>query len=321
MKATVATSGTLPASSAAALMPDPILEIRADGGNRTGFGHVGRCLALAHALSGRSLFRVHDQRVAAFVEAGGGQLAGSGSTAPVVLLDQVAPTSLGTVRSLQAAGRRVALLDDFGGGRAQADLVIDPPTGSRWPPAGGLRLAGFEHVLLRDAVLKTRRAEAAGGILVGMGGSDPQGLTVPLSRALADAGLRVAAGLGPGYSGQRPPDAIRRVEPDAFLETLASARALVTAYGHTLLEAAYLGVPAVAVVLRPDQVSHALAFGDHGTAVVLDGSHGVRVEDVVAAVVSLLNDPQRYGAMAERGSALVDGRGAQRVARAIEKLA
>jgi UDP-2,4-diacetamido-2,4,6-trideoxy-beta-L-altropyranose hydrolase len=238
-----------------------------------------------------------------------------------VLLDRVAPTSLEIVRDLHAAGQRVVLLDDFGEGRAAADLVIDPPTGTGWPRAGGVDLNGFEHVLLRDEVVKTLRSASTSGVLVAMGGSDPHGLTVPLSRALSEMGLQVSAALGPGYSGEEPPAGITRVGPDRFLHTLAAARLLITAYGHTLLEAAYLGVPAVAAVLHADQVIHARAFGANGTAAILDAWQGAGIEEVATAAVTLLNDPPRYEAMAARGPALIDGRGAQRVARAIEELA
>lgn len=215
----------------------------------------------------------------------------------------------------------MALLDDFGDGRADADLVIDPPTGTGWPLAGGVRLAGFEHVLLRGDVLATTRAENSGGVLLVMGGSDPGGLTVPLSRVLAEAGVPVSVALGPGYSGEPPPPAVVHVGADGFLRALASARVLVSAYGHTLLEAAFLGVPAVAVVLRQEQVRHARAFAESGTAVVLDASAGASAGEVVGAVGSLLDDSERYRAMAARGPALVDGKGAWRIAMAIESLA
>src|SRR5262245_34511856 len=126
----------------------PTVEILADGGPRVGYGHVGRCLAIAESMGAGAVFRLEDADVARFVGERGGTCVPS-SDAPVILVDRADPTGADVAQELQTSGRRVALLDDRGTARTVVDLVIDPPTAASWPPAGARRLDGFEHVLLR----------------------------------------------------------------------------------------------------------------------------------------------------------------------------
>ncbi|MEY2513152.1 MAG: hypothetical protein QOJ89_510 [bacterium] len=296
-----------------------LLRIAADGGPRVGYGHVGRCLALCEAMLGAAAFTVPGPAVGEFLRTRGMPVTDV-DEAPIVLLDGAEPTSAVTVRGLQDRGRRVVLLDDLGDGRTVADLVIDPPTAALWPPAGGRRLAGFEHVLLRREVRAADRSDPAGEVLLALGGSDPTGLTPPLAAALVAAGVQLAVNFGPGYGARRDVPGRLLDDPGAFPSALVAARLLVASYGHTLLEAAYLGVPAIIVVTRPDQLEHATAFARAGTAAIVDMSGGARPDELAVTVRELLADDARLRTLAARGPELVDGRGAERVAAAIRSL-
>jgi hypothetical protein len=319
---------------------------------------VGRCLALWEELGAGAVFRVADEAVAGYLQARGAPVvradgqsdAGAAPialdraapiavldraapialdrAAPIAVLDRAAPAAVAEVSALQAEGRRVALLDDLGPARMVADMVIDPPTAAAWPPAGGIRLSGFEHVLLRREVRAARSVHGArSGVLVAMGGSDPEGLTPLLAQGLNGAGIDVAVALGPGYRGASPTErgafptgGSTRVLRDAFVPALAGADLLVTGYGHTLLEAAHLGVPAIAAVYRPDQLEHARVFSAAGTAVALDLTVRSHVAELVGLVGRLLGEPGLLAGMSKRGQALVDGLGARRIARALGAL-
>jgi spore coat polysaccharide biosynthesis predicted glycosyltransferase SpsG len=338
---------------------DTLVEIVVDGGPHLGFGHVGRCLALWEEFRGRAVFRMLDDTLAAFLQARGVPCASAqGATAgdaPILLLDRAQPTDAQEVRSLRTAGRRVVLLDDLGSGRMAADAVIDPPTAAAWPPAAGVRLAGFEHVLVRREVREAAGAPDHGrrgqrgrmpredalvgnmargatpqqkvpreGVLLAMGGSDPARLTVPLSEALVRAGIEAGVAFGPGYKGARPSGARpleRSAQPDRFVGALARAALLVCGYGHSLLEAAHLGVPAISAVFRKEHLPHAHAFCRAGTACMLDMSEGPRPAELVALVGELLGQERRRAEMARRGRELVDGLGAARTAAALRALA
>jgi spore coat polysaccharide biosynthesis predicted glycosyltransferase SpsG len=150
-------------------------------------------------------------------------------------------------------------------------------------------------------------------VLLALGGSDPTGLTPALAAALRDQDLRV--NLGPGYRAAAPSHGEVVPGPHAFVAALAGAELLVAAFGHSLLEAAYLGVPALIVVTRDDHREHAEAFARNGTAEI------VAPAMLRERVVALLADRAALEEMGRRGRDLVDGRGADRIVAAIRELA
>ncbi len=307
-----------------------LVEIIAEGGPRLGFGHAGRCLALWEELGDSAAFQVHDDAVVCFLREQGAPIV-SNSSAPLVVLDRAALVTEQEVGLLRAEGRRVVLIDDLGPARMQADVVLDPPTAAVWPPAAGVRLAGFEHVLLRREVREAAPARAAhgvdvatraaGSVLLAMGGSDPTDLTPLLADVLSGAGIDVTVALGPGYRGSFPITSPLPVGREGFVSALASADLLVAGYGHSLLEAAHLGVPAIAVVYRSEQLPHAAAFCRQGTAELLDLTTRSNSPQLAAATGRLLLAPERRAEMSARGQELVDGRGAERIAKTLLAMA
>jgi spore coat polysaccharide biosynthesis predicted glycosyltransferase SpsG len=312
------TANTL-ASRAAATAP--LVIVLTDGGPVIGLGHLGRCLAIWEELDGRAAFAGEGLGSANMLAERGVAVVAASAPAPVVLIDRPKPTGVDEVARLHAEGRRVCLLDDPGDGRANADLVIDPPTGLAWPRAGGRRLAGFEHVLLRRDVREAAgHPRSAVDVLLSMGGSDPEGLTPVLAQALQAAGASVLSVLGPAYRGPAPVGEVLE-NPDDWPGALTGAQLLVGRFGHTLLEAAHLGTPALAVATSERAEEEAQAFAAHGTADAIR-VHGVDdAGDVAERALALRADLTRLAGMAARGRELVDGHGAARVAAALQELA
>lgn len=297
------------------------MEIVLEGGPRLGFGHAGRCLALWEELGADAVFRVDDGAVSSFLQDHGAPVVRA-AQAPLVVLDRAVPVASAEVRALAAEGRRAVLIDDLGPARMHAEMVVDLPTAARWPAAVGQRLAGFEHVLLRHEVREAMPAHPVReGVLLAMGGSDPAGLTPGLARELSAIGMEVRVALGPGYRGLSPTEGSVLRSPEQFIAELARAELLVAGYGHSLLEAAHLGVPAIAVVYKAEHLPHARAFCSHGTAQMFDLTAGPGERPLAHTAARLLEDSAARADMSACGRQLVDGLGARRVAAAIMGLA
>ncbi|MGA8360909.1 MAG: UDP-2,4-diacetamido-2,4,6-trideoxy-beta-L-altropyranose hydrolase, partial [Candidatus Dormiibacterota bacterium] len=88
----------------------------------------------------------------------------------------------------------------------------------------------------------------------------------------------------------------------------------VGAAGTTAVQAACVGTPAVITAAVANQATQAAALSAAGCATLAAGS------ELAEACLALLDDPARLASMSAAGRALVDGRGATRVAEAVRNL-
>ncbi len=102
--------------------------------------------------------------------------------------------------------------------------------------------------------------------------------------------------------------------PPDLADVLAVCTVYVGAAGTTALQAACVGTPAVITPAVPNQQAQAEALARAGCALVADTAL------MAGACLTLLDDSDARATMAARGRALVDGRGAERVAEAIRHL-
>ena len=175
--------------------------------------------------------------------------------------------------------------------------------------------------LLRAAFLDARERVVGHGrpartVLVSTGATDPDGIGAAITAELLarDATVEVVRVVGPDTDARADGDQPRSrllVAPSTLADALAGATVYAGAAGTTAVQAACVGIPAAITALVPNQVGQAAALADGGCAVVTD-AHGL-----ARACLELLDDPARSEQMAVRGRALVDGRGAARVAEAI----
>lgn len=238
------------------------------------------------------------------------------------------------VERLKAPGRIVAVLDDLSDRRLAADLAFYPPVPqvprAGWEGFGGEVHAGWDMVLLRPEFSRSRRDQREGAptVLVTMGGSDPAGLTLKAMNALdrLSGEFRVVVVLGPGFLHEETlsaslPGMHRRCEVLRDVRNMADvmsrADLAVASFGVTAYELAATGVPAIYLCLTQDHAESAMALVREGVAVSLGTYERVSVEALAEAASRLLNDSAAKEGMRRRTSGLVDGRGAERIARAI----
>jgi spore coat polysaccharide biosynthesis predicted glycosyltransferase SpsG len=116
------------------------------------------------------------------------------------------------------------------------------------------------------------------------------------------------------------------VAPDRLRRELARATVAVVAGGTTLYEACALGTPVVAVAVVPAQRGTLAAFRRQGLAripvpgAVPEVGTPAWGAAIAAAAADLWADAAARRMMAAASRTAIDGRGAERVARAIRRL-
>lgn len=244
-------------------------------------------------------------------------------------------------RDVRSAGLRLLAVDDDAQiGRYATDALLDQnldasPERYGAVAPGARLLLGSRYVLLRREFLRCARREVrlpktARRLLVTFGGSDPLGLTSRVLRVLAEhhlPPLDVRAIVGPAAT-PAPIGAaaealaarghtVRLAYPGVEMPALmAWADLAITAAGSTCWELAFLGVPAITVVVASNQAHIAERLASHGVSV--SGGRALDVERCVpAALEGLLGDGAARARMACAGRATVDGLGPRRVAAAL----
>jgi UDP-2,4-diacetamido-2,4,6-trideoxy-beta-L-altropyranose hydrolase len=341
-------------------VPPPALCIRADADARMGTGHLMRCLALAQAwqdAGGRVTFltacRLPELNARLAAEGAAVVPLGSepGSDADA---DETRETALRTGASwvvldgyhfsdafqqrVRRDGIRVLTVDDYGhAGHYTADLVLNQNLHAheglyRDREPHTRLLLGTRFALLRREFWpwrSWRRAvpELASKVLVTLGGSDPENLTLraieaivglrsdlPSLQAVVVVGVAnphlpaLEAAASPGGDGVR---VLRNVTDMPAL--MAWADIAIAAGGSTSWERALLGLPSLVLVLADNQRDVARSCAEAGIGLDLGCAGTVSRADLAEALISILPDKGRREEMARKGRELVDGHGSERV--------
>ncbi|MEV8376897.1 spore coat protein [Kribbella sp. NPDC056861] len=331
--------------------------VRCDVGVRRGVGHVMRSLAFAEELRGRGVEVVFvcDSGTVPWADE---QIRGRGIAIEAAVwtpdehlalverlrLDAVVFDSYDLPGEVFSAVRRsgvptLAIVDgDLRGG--DADVLVDQNLGAEFDqpvlPAGAVRLAGLDYVLLRDEVLALRPTEPPvlrqGGVpkvFAFFGGTDAYGAGPYVVRALAATGvpfeatvvapdeqLVQAIGAVPLQQGQQ----VQVIGPTSQLaQAVVESDLVVSASGTSTWELLCLGATAGLVCVVDNQemgYERAVATGAAagvGTLAALKADP----TEAAAALRTLLTDPQERAQLAQAGWKLVDGQGRARVADAL----
>ncbi|MBE7532518.1 MAG: UDP-2,4-diacetamido-2,4,6-trideoxy-beta-L-altropyranose hydrolase [Ardenticatenaceae bacterium] len=333
------------------------LLIRADGGTQMGTGHLMRCLALAQGwqeAGGEVLFvlawempaieerlRQEGMQVAHLVGVVAGSEADAAATA--VLARQhharwivVDGYHFGSAyqKQIKEAGYSLLFIDDNAhADHYYADLVLNQNIYAQAhlyqarEPYTRL-LLGTSFALLRREFWPWRgwqrpMPEVARHLLVTLGGSDPDNVTLKVIQALQQLSgeweaVIAVGGQNPHYQelvtavGNDPRFHLRQNVPN-MPELMAWADVAVSAGGSSCWELAFMQLPAAVVVLAPNQSPIAQALQHDGCVVNL-GDHTVLTTSIILMVLeSLVCDRDHYRVMSMRGRQLVDGLGTDRV--------
>jgi UDP-2,4-diacetamido-2,4,6-trideoxy-beta-L-altropyranose hydrolase len=246
-------------------------------------------------------------------------------------------------RLLKDAGLRLLVIDDYGHAEhCWADVVLNQNLHAREglyrkrEPRVRL-LLGPRYAMLRREFWKWSSwprtiPEVAGKLLVTLGGSDPDNGTLKVVRALAELGAEqletvvVVGGSNPHLSALR--DAVAalalpiRVATDVtdMAELMAWADLAVAGAGSTSWELAFMGLPALVLILADNQADVAAGLAAHGVARDLGWHTTLDIPTLADAIGNLVRDRAGRQMLSERGRQLVDGQGGQRVIQALREM-
>ena len=244
--------------------------------------------------------------------------------------------------ALAGRGLRVSYMDDrylFSAGaldrprRWDVDVLVDYGFGAEGSGYGGVYAGTATRLLLGPRYAPVRRGfrgvasvrgrDSERRVLVTSGSTNPdRSLERMVEGCLAgcDLPLDVVVGALSGFdSGAFPPDRVSVHRGVGDLAPLMVRAALaVSAAGSTLYELSCAGVPTVACPIVENQSGNATGFAGTGLGISLDS--GWVASDVRAAVCRIVSDGLLRQGLSATMMGAVDGRGAERVARALLRL-
>lgn len=237
-------------------------------------------------------------------------------------------------------GPKLILMDDINDrGRLYADLLINslPQAtqlgyGETAPEAR--QLLGLEYVLLReefrDRSGPTLPAAERPRLLINFGGSDILGLSLPVTRRLLKLDPELPVTLITG-SGVKQLEAVQKLtELYPQLEHIHNCREMarqfsraglaLAAPGATIYELAACEVPAVFLTCAGNQQLSAAAHQALGWCRVFDARQENPLAAALAETLQLWRESKLRNLMQNKTAGLIDGHGADRIAREILKL-
>jgi spore coat polysaccharide biosynthesis predicted glycosyltransferase SpsG len=323
------------------------LLLRIDAGRQVGFGHAVRSSALAGRLT-----------LATELVVAGGESDALARFFPAARLHSVERDTLAAILSseqpdavlvdlpqhtpelwsaLHGPGRPVIAVDDEGG-ELTADLVINGtvPDNYHFYPAlrpDGKALTGPSYTLLRPAFGATPwRDPGAPSVAVVVGSGERArdwafalvGDTIDRS-AWGKVSMVVGAAFPKLETLQQACDQadvrlLSGLDAHGMADLLAGSRVALITGGMIMCEALAVGVPAIVFPQIPNLVPETTWYAERSAIRDLGFDGGMDMALVETEVKALLRDRAEAGAQSARARAIVDGRGLERAAHAVETL-
>ncbi|MHB8117233.1 MAG: UDP-2,4-diacetamido-2,4,6-trideoxy-beta-L-altropyranose hydrolase [Methanothrix sp.] len=340
----------------------PTLLIRADASPEMGTGHVMRCLALAQAwkdAGGCAIFAMAGEMPE--IEC---RLRGDGFTVHHIIAkpgsekDAALTADLAISQnacfvvvdgyqfgseyqmSLKKARLHLLFIDDYGHAEFYyADLVLNQNIYAQEELYNDRDfktelLLGTPFVLLRREFLSWRNRirknpDKAGKILVTLGGSDPDNVTLKILSSLQSLtanGIEVVVVVGVGNAHNAALQAVAKLAqvPIRLVRNASNMPELMTwadmaiiSGGTTSYETAFLGLPSLIVIIAANQVRVAEKLAEIQAATNLGWHHNLSCAYIQKTVEDLQVNCKARESMSRIGKQLVDGRGTTRVIKAI----
>ncbi|NDV26665.1 acylneuraminate cytidylyltransferase [Desulfovibrio sp. JC010] len=320
-----------------------------EAGPESGFGHAGRCMALAAALRdefGReSIFGFRGPpaaekkvtqagfKVAPVMDFNSWQF----SNEAAVILDLRIPLSTSFFQRVKSAKKQLVSIDDPTPNRLHADLAFYPPVPQfhelDWTDFNGTIHRGWEFIPLRREFRlppQAKKIHSPPKLLISMGGSDPHELTLKILQGLkfVTEDWQAEVVIGPMFNNL---DRIRKItlEHGDKIKLLHDIKdmslpmqgcdAAIASFGMTAYELAACGVPQLLLCLSKDHARSASALHACGAAVSLGKFDRIPEQKLAAELQNFICDQKALKSMAAKAAGLKIGEGAKNIASLIIK--
>jgi spore coat polysaccharide biosynthesis predicted glycosyltransferase SpsG len=195
---------------------------------------------------------------------------------------------------------------------------------------GSKFLAGSKYVIInKEFRAKKRKSKEFNSkkltVLISLGGSDPNNLTMGVLEILSEIKDRFYFYLVIGPYADRVKE-LKRYAREAIKprkvfvgarhlsEILLKSDIAIVAGGRMAYECAFVGIPMIAVCQAPHQVPTVRAFARRGCLVAAGCFPCIKSDMLKAKLVELDENRNLLKTMSARGRKIVDGKGAERVA-------
>lgn len=324
----------------------PVVAIYTEGNAAVGLGHVRRGLALASELAASCnvcVFLRGSPEAGELIHRAGFRcvpvpdfetvLADVDRACAAALVVDSYEVTASDYAAARARGLVLVAVDDLGREPLSVDVLVNPAPRARTleDPSGVRCLLGPRFALLhRDFAVSVAREvrNRVETVLLVLGGATPSMLTAALARVIRRSLPEAVIDVVVGPIGERPAtvsvglsglDGVRiHVAPESLRSLMLATDLAVSSGGVTVFELAATGTPAVGLEVASNQRPNLEGMAEAGTLAVGGRAGEAGFEEALRrALTNLAGDVERRRAMSERGRALVDGRGAARVAEVI----
>ncbi|MEI8349168.1 MAG: hypothetical protein WCI77_03350 [Candidatus Omnitrophota bacterium] len=328
--------------------------IRCDGDSQVGLGHIYRCIALADEL--RKTYRC--KIIFALIRGKEGidlikQAHYFLEKKPLnineenwlnTIIKQYAPSILifdirtdlsrAALEGWRNSKMLTVIIDDTSSRRLAGNLVFCPPVRQikklDWKNFKGKLYTGWKWVILRKEFAKNypKRINKIPQVLVTMGGSDPQAMTLKTIKALdfLRDNFNTVVVLGAGFKRNKElrvllykayrPFVIRRNVKN-IAQIMSKVDLAVASFGVTAYELAAIKVPAIYLCLTKDHAQSAKTFTNTGMAISVGVHNKVQEQLLAKKVHLLLREKIARDKMKSRCYKKIDAQGAERIAAVI----
>ncbi len=234
-------------------------------------------------------------------------------------------------KAVKQAGARLLVIDDTAERSFNCDLLLNHGLQAKtlkYDSNNDHRLLlGTEFALIRQELLKEMPSvkSSAKHVLVTLGGGNQSDTLKKIIEALGQVkikglSIKVLSGFSENFDCQGRSN-IEMIKPAFDLSSIyKSTDFAICAGGGTAWELCYFGIPGIVGVLADNQVESVEEVSKAGAFQSIGWYRDIPAEKITKAVENLLTDLNKLSAMRKKAVQLVDGKGPQRIIKAMQEV-